>query len=138
MLTIYQFLRPRWTGLYAARKRQKNAASSLPELPDTFLGWLPALYRITEEEVLASAGLDAFVVSDVRGWSRASLIEHAVPPILQDGHQIHSHNLLLLASGYVTYTQARDWKFWSARTWQLHKQQYSLGSITQPFGPTLQ
>ncbi|KAK4696831.1 calcium permeable stress-gated cation channel, partial [Lecanoromycetidae sp. Uapishka_2] len=55
------FARPRWTGLYAARKRQKNAASILPELPDTFFGWLPALYRITEEEVLASAGLDAFV-----------------------------------------------------------------------------
>jgi len=49
--------------LYAARKRQKNAASILPELPDTFFGWLPALYRITEDEILASAGLDAFVVS---------------------------------------------------------------------------
>ena len=58
-----QFLRPRWTSLYAARKRQKNAASILPELPDTFFGWIPALYRITEDEVLASAGLDAFVVS---------------------------------------------------------------------------
>lgn len=57
------FLRPRWTSLYAARKRQKNAASSLPELPDTFFGWIPALYRITEDQVLASAGLDAFVVS---------------------------------------------------------------------------
>ncbi|KAL9103872.1 MAG: hypothetical protein Q9163_001109 [Psora crenata] len=55
------FLRPRWTSLYAARKRQKNAASILPELPNTFFGWIPALYRITEEEVLASAGLDAFV-----------------------------------------------------------------------------
>ena len=57
------FLRPRWTTLYAARKRQKNAASILPELPDTFFGWIPALYRITEDQVLASAGLDAFVVS---------------------------------------------------------------------------
>ncbi|KAL6716189.1 hypothetical protein ACLMJK_005755 [Lecanora helva] len=55
------FLRPRWTGLYAARKRRKNSASSLPELPDGFFGWLPVLYRISEEEVLASAGLDAFV-----------------------------------------------------------------------------
>ena len=58
----FQFLRPRWKTLYAARKRQKNAASILPELPDSFLGWIPALYQITEEEVLASAGLDAFVV----------------------------------------------------------------------------
>lgn len=55
------FLRPRWTGLYAARKQQKSAASRLPELPGTFFGWIPVLYRITEEEVLAAAGLDAFV-----------------------------------------------------------------------------
>lgn len=60
------FLRPRWTTLYAARKRQKNAASILPELPDTFFGWIPALYRITEDQVLASAGLDAFVVSGLK------------------------------------------------------------------------
>ena len=57
-----QFLRPRWTTLYAARKKQKNAAARLPELPDTFFGWIPVLYRITEQEVLASAGLDAYVV----------------------------------------------------------------------------
>ncbi|MCJ1474664.1 hypothetical protein MMC13_003324 [Lambiella insularis] len=55
------FLRPRWTGLYAARKRQKNDAAKLPDLPDTLFGWIPVLYKVTEEEVLASAGLDAFV-----------------------------------------------------------------------------
>ena len=60
------FLRPRWTSLYAARKKQKNAASILPDLPDTFFGWIPALYRITEDQVLASAGLDAFVVSELK------------------------------------------------------------------------
>ena len=60
------FLRPRWPSLYAARKKQKNAASILPELPDTFFGWIPVLYRITEDQVLASAGLDAFVVSSLR------------------------------------------------------------------------
>ncbi|KAI9832419.1 MAG: hypothetical protein M1819_004408 [Sarea resinae] len=59
--TTFCFLRPRWTGFYAARKKQKDAASALPDLPDSFFGWIPALYRITEEEVLASAGLDAFV-----------------------------------------------------------------------------
>ncbi|KAG8525358.1 uncharacterized protein KY384_009002 [Bacidia gigantensis] len=59
--TSFCFLRPRWTSLYAARKRQKNAAQILPELPDTLFGWIPALYRITEEQVLASAGLDAYV-----------------------------------------------------------------------------
>ena len=63
------FLRPKWTSLYAARKRQKNAASILPELPDTFFGWIPALYRITEDQVLASAGLDAFVVSGLEELS---------------------------------------------------------------------
>ena len=65
MLTLTQALRPRWKTLYAARKRQKNAASLLPELPDTFFGWIPALYRVTEQQVLASAGLDAFVVSSM-------------------------------------------------------------------------
>ncbi|KAI9814764.1 MAG: hypothetical protein M1827_003030 [Pycnora praestabilis] len=54
-------LRPRWTGLYAARKRQTDAASSLPDLPDTLFGWIPILYRISEAQILASAGLDAFV-----------------------------------------------------------------------------
>ena len=33
----------------------------MPTLPDTFFGWIPALYRVTEQQVLASAGLDAFV-----------------------------------------------------------------------------
>ncbi|CAG8935793.1 unnamed protein product [Penicillium salamii] len=54
-------LRPKWTELYAARRRQRNAASRLPELPNTLFGWIPVLHRITEEEVLQSAGLDAYV-----------------------------------------------------------------------------
>ncbi|KAF8851454.1 DUF221-domain-containing protein [Acephala macrosclerotiorum] len=54
-------LRPRWKSLYAARKRQKDAADALPDLPDTFFGWMPVLYKITEQQVLASAGLDAYV-----------------------------------------------------------------------------
>ncbi|TAQ83945.1 hypothetical protein B7494_g7730 [Chlorociboria aeruginascens] len=54
-------LRPRWKSLYAARQRNIHAAEDLPELPDTFFGWMPVLYRVTEEQVLASAGLDAYV-----------------------------------------------------------------------------
>ncbi|OQE28342.1 hypothetical protein PENSTE_c003G00025 [Penicillium steckii] len=54
-------LRPKWNGLYAARRRQRGAASHLPELPDSFFGWIPVLYRITDEEVLYSAGMDAYV-----------------------------------------------------------------------------
>lgn len=53
-------LRPKWADLYAARKRKKNAAARLPELPKSMFGWIPALYKISEEEVLASAGLDAY------------------------------------------------------------------------------
>ena len=30
-------------------------------MPNSFFGWIPTLYRITEEQILASAGLDAFV-----------------------------------------------------------------------------
>ncbi|KAK3393340.1 hypothetical protein B0H63DRAFT_425229 [Podospora didyma] len=54
-------LRPRWKTLYAARKRHADPAIGLPALPDTFFGWIPALYKVTEQQVLASAGLDAFV-----------------------------------------------------------------------------
>ncbi|KAF1971463.1 DUF221-domain-containing protein [Bimuria novae-zelandiae CBS 107.79] len=54
-------LRPRWKGLYAARKKQNNLATALPELPDSFLGWILPLWRITDEQVLESAGLDAYV-----------------------------------------------------------------------------
>ena len=53
-------LRPRWTGLYAARKRQKNEATVLPELPDSLFGWMLPLWRITDQQILASAGLDAY------------------------------------------------------------------------------
>ncbi|POS75071.1 DUF221 domain-containing protein [Diaporthe helianthi] len=55
-------LRPRWKSLYAARRRQLGPQIGLPLLPDSFFGWMPALYKITEEQVLASAGLDAFVL----------------------------------------------------------------------------
>ncbi|KAK8138547.1 hypothetical protein PG984_001927 [Apiospora sp. TS-2023a] len=55
------FFRPRWPSLYAARKRHADPQIALPALPDTFLGWVPALYRVTDEQVLASAGLDAYV-----------------------------------------------------------------------------
>jgi calcium permeable stress-gated cation channel len=55
-------MRTRWAELYAARKRQRSVASRLPDLPNTFFGWIPVLYRISEEEVLVSAGLDAYVV----------------------------------------------------------------------------
>ncbi|KAJ5032320.1 uncharacterized protein L3040_008927 [Drepanopeziza brunnea f. sp. 'multigermtubi'] len=55
------FLRPRWKSLYAARKRQKDAAQNLPDLPDGFFEWMPVLYRVSEEQVLSSAGLDAYV-----------------------------------------------------------------------------
>lgn len=53
-------LRPNWTQLYNARKKQSRSAARLPDLPKSFLGWIPVLYNISREEVLASAGLDAF------------------------------------------------------------------------------
>ncbi|OJJ39872.1 hypothetical protein ASPWEDRAFT_105675 [Aspergillus wentii DTO 134E9] len=53
-------LRPKWAELYAARRHQRRVAKQLPELPDSFFGWMPVLYRITDEEVLESAGLDAY------------------------------------------------------------------------------
>jgi calcium permeable stress-gated cation channel len=55
-------LRPKWTELYNARKKQSRAALRLPDLPKTMFGWIPVLYQISETDVLASAGLDAYVV----------------------------------------------------------------------------
>ena len=53
-------LRPRWAGLYAARKKTKGQATVLPELPDTLFGWIIPLWRINDQQILASAGLDAY------------------------------------------------------------------------------
>lgn len=60
-LQLYQLLRPRWSGLYAARKKQNAKSAALPDLPSTFFGWILPLWRITDQQVLASAGLDAYV-----------------------------------------------------------------------------
>lgn len=55
------FLRPRWPTLYAARERHLESSVELPVLPNSAFGWIPRLYKVSEEQVLASAGLDAFV-----------------------------------------------------------------------------
>ncbi|PNY23223.1 Calcium permeable stress-gated cation channel 1 [Tolypocladium capitatum] len=60
-LIAFCILRPRWPSLYSARKRRLDRNVGLPELPNSFFGWMPRLYRVTEEQILASAGLDAFV-----------------------------------------------------------------------------
>ncbi|KAK9467666.1 hypothetical protein V1512DRAFT_275630 [Lipomyces arxii] len=52
------FLRTRWPELYAARVQ---GHTTLPVLPKSFFGWISVLYSIKEEQVLESAGLDAFV-----------------------------------------------------------------------------
>ena len=76
-------LRPKWKTLYAARKQQTDAATTLPDLPDTFFGWMPVLYKVTEQQVLASAGLDAFVVSlDGLGPQQSQKLTAAIVPII--------------------------------------------------------
>ena len=82
-------LRPRWTSLYAARKQKRDQASPLPELPTSLFGWIPSLWRITEQQVLTSAGLDAYVVRETSSsMSRLSSNRDLVPTFLQDGHQV--------------------------------------------------
>ncbi|KAF7549624.1 hypothetical protein G7Z17_g6271 [Cylindrodendrum hubeiense] len=54
-------LRPRWPALYAARKRRLDPSINLPTLSNTAFGWIPQLYKVTEEQILSTAGLDAFV-----------------------------------------------------------------------------
>ena len=57
----YQVLRPRWASLYAARKRKRQEADALPDLPNTLFGWMLPLWRVTDQQILAAAGLDAYV-----------------------------------------------------------------------------
>lgn len=60
-LLTFCILRPRWPALYAAHKRRLDPHVDLPTLTDSFFGWIPQLYRISEKQVLAASGLDAFV-----------------------------------------------------------------------------
>lgn len=70
---------------------------------------MPTVYRITEEQVLASAGLDAFVVGDnflmlLKGLHMLRL--HIVLGFLQDGHQILGGRVLLLSYRHLSNPQA--------------------------------
>ncbi|RCI15751.1 hypothetical protein L249_2829 [Ophiocordyceps polyrhachis-furcata BCC 54312] len=60
-LIAFCILRPRWPALYSARKRRLDADTAPPTLSNSSFGWIPHLLRVTDEQVLASAGLDAFV-----------------------------------------------------------------------------
>ncbi|RDA85669.1 hypothetical protein CP532_4651 [Ophiocordyceps camponoti-leonardi (nom. inval.)] len=60
-LIAFCILRPRWPALYSARKRRLDADMAPPALSNSSFGWIPHLLRVTDEQVLASAGLDAFV-----------------------------------------------------------------------------
>ncbi|KAK4174508.1 hypothetical protein QBC36DRAFT_333527 [Triangularia setosa] len=106
-------LRRRWKSLYAARKR--HAEIDLPHLPDTFFGWMPALYRITEQQVLASAGLDAYVfltffkmslkLFAIMFFFAAVVLEpinrHYIPPDKRNGTDPHTESFLFRE--YATY-----------------------------------
>ena len=98
-----QVLRPRWTSLYAARKQQRSRASPLPELPSTTFGWIPALWRITEQQILASAGLDAYVVRPtLKASSLLTLMYCVVLALLQVGTQIPNGHSFLCACRFET------------------------------------
>lgn len=59
--TTFCLIRPKWPQFYNARKRRARIASSLPELPPTLFGWIPILWNVSDQDVLAAAGLDAYV-----------------------------------------------------------------------------
>lgn len=94
-------LRPRWPGLYAARKTRlgdqdgaelDNERARLPDLPNTFFGWVPVLYHVTEEQVLASAGLDAHVVC-LASVTLSIVLTRAVLGVFQNVHEIIWHHV---------------------------------------------
>ncbi|KAK9369017.1 hypothetical protein V1509DRAFT_620847 [Lipomyces kononenkoae] len=56
---VFCVVRTQWPQVYAARASRLH--NNIPALPKSMFGWIPALYSITEEQVLEHAGLDAFV-----------------------------------------------------------------------------
>ncbi|KAK9238332.1 hypothetical protein V1525DRAFT_401263 [Lipomyces kononenkoae] len=56
---VFCVVRTQWPQVYAARASRLH--TNIPALPKSMFGWIPALYSITEEQVLDHAGLDAFV-----------------------------------------------------------------------------
>ncbi|CAN3504319.1 calcium permeable stress-gated cation channel 1 [Diutina catenulata] len=65
---VFCVLRVRYPKIYVANFTQFNSGyrhvlsrRKLPRMPATMFGWLPVLFRISEEEVMANAGLDAVV-----------------------------------------------------------------------------
>ncbi|KAM7216103.1 protein of unknown function DUF221 domain containing protein [Rhypophila decipiens] len=57
---FFCMIRPSWKSLYAARTRYLDPSLGIPQLPNTFCGWILPVYRITDSQVLKAAGLDAF------------------------------------------------------------------------------
>ncbi|ODV63688.1 DUF221-domain-containing protein [Ascoidea rubescens DSM 1968] len=55
---IFCNLRSRWPQLYAVRTLRRN---DIKPLPKNLFGWIKILYQIQDEDILAYAGLDAFV-----------------------------------------------------------------------------
>lgn len=57
-LVTFCILRRRYPQLYEARRARRRG---LPELSNSMFGWIWSLYKVTDEQVLEHAGLDAFV-----------------------------------------------------------------------------
>lgn len=64
--TIFCLLRKWYPRIYVANLNQVNyihsfSRQSLPKLPLSLFGWVPVVYKISEDQVLQHAGLDAIV-----------------------------------------------------------------------------
>lgn len=57
---LFCFLRRRWPHMYAVRTLRKTL-EKLQTLPTLLLGWVAAIYAISDAQVLEYSGLDAFV-----------------------------------------------------------------------------
>ncbi|KAI5285072.1 hypothetical protein KEM54_000851 [Ascosphaera aggregata] len=67
-------MRLKWASLYGARRQVRLSASVLPELDKSLFGWIPVVYKIDEDQVLASAGLDAYVFLRFYQYARRLLM----------------------------------------------------------------
>ncbi|ORY07751.1 DUF221-domain-containing protein [Basidiobolus meristosporus CBS 931.73] len=63
---FFCLLRNRWKEFYSPKTSWRGPQNPLPPLPRTIFSWIPALYRIKENDIMSSAGLDA--VMCLRFW----------------------------------------------------------------------
>lgn len=63
VLVVFSFLRQRKRSFYEPRTYLLDVKHPPPHVDSSFFGWIFAVLRLTEDEIIKTAGLDAFVLT---------------------------------------------------------------------------